>query len=67
MTLPDNFVNEQGRPRRSSTSCSIASPQEACRLVTTLTVDMNRVLNELAESEERYGEVLTNAEEEPAG
>ena len=35
--------------------------------LTTLTVDMERVLNERPEWEERYGEILRNAEAEPAG
>ena len=41
--------------------------QDDLRGLTTLTVDMERVLNEREEWEARYGEVLRNAEEEPAG
>ena len=33
----------------------------------TITVDIDQVINERAQWEERYGEILRNAEEEPAG
>ena len=55
------LVEDYRVPSRAS------AQQDNLQGLNTITVDMERVLNERPEWEERYGEILRNAQAEPAG